>query len=388
MTPDSVWMERCLQLARATPQRPSPNPRVGCVIVQEEQIVGEGFHPGAGHPHAEVFALRAAGSQAAGATLYVTLEPCHHYGRTPPCTEAIVQAGIGRVVVGTVDPNPLVAGRGIAYLQAAGIPVTVGVLESDCQALIEGFAFAIVQRRCFGLLKYAMTLDGKSAAVTGQSQWISNPSAREWVHQQRAWHDAVIVGSQTVVQDNPQLTCRLPDWQGSQPLRVVLSRSLDLPTTAQLWQVEVAPTLVVTEAGQDHPVWEALAAQGVELVQLAKVTPRQVAEMLFQRGCLSALWECGGTLAWAALQDDAIQKVAAVIAPKILGGAQAPTPVGGPGIPRVSEAWELLDPQLESLGDNWLVTGQIKAKYFSAQHECGLAQTSLPVYHPDHDPKS
>ncbi|MEN9205845.1 MAG: bifunctional diaminohydroxyphosphoribosylaminopyrimidine deaminase/5-amino-6-(5-phosphoribosylamino)uracil reductase RibD [Thermostichales cyanobacterium SZTDM-1c_bins_54] len=359
MTADAVWMERCLTLARATPRRPSPNPRVGCVIVRNDQVVGEGFHPGAGQPHAEVFALQQAGSQARGATLYVTLEPCNHYGRTPPCTEAILAAGIGRVVVGMVDPNPLVAGQGIARLQAAGIPVTVGVLEGECQVLNEGFSFAIVERRCFGVLKYAMTLDGKIATVTGQSQWISNEQARHWVHAQRAWHDAVIVGSRTVWQDDPQLTCRLPGWQGVQPLRVVLSRSLDLPTTARLWQVDAAPTLVLTQARPDHPLWGSLTGQGVEVVGLEALSPRAAVQYLFQRGCLSALWECGGSLAWAALQDGAIQKVAAIIAPKLIGGAQAPTPLGGSGIRDINRGWRITNPKLEQLADNWLITGRV-----------------------------
>jgi diaminohydroxyphosphoribosylaminopyrimidine deaminase/5-amino-6-(5-phosphoribosylamino)uracil reductase len=262
MISDQQWMERCLSLARSTPQRPSPNPRVSCVIVQGDRVVGEGVHPGAGQPHAEVLALQQAGSLARGATLYVNLEPCNHYGRTPPCTEAILAAGIRRVVVGMQDPNPLVAGKGIRRLQEAGIDVTVGVLERECQELNEGFAFAIVRQQCFGLLKYAMTLDGKSAAATGHSRWISNSLARQWVHQQRAWHDAVIVGSRTVWQDNPRLTCRLAELQGSQPLRVVLSRSLNLPPVAHLWQVEEAPTLVITEAPKIHPLWGSLASRG------------------------------------------------------------------------------------------------------------------------------
>ncbi len=359
MNSDRQWIERCLSLARSTPQRPSPNPRVACVIVRGDQVVGEGVHPGAGQPHAEVLALQQAGSLAQGATLYVNLEPCNHYGRTPPCTEAILAAGIRRVVVGMQDPNPLVAGKGIRRLQEAGVEVTVGVLEQECQELNEGFAFAIVQKRCFGLLKYAMTLDGKSAATTGRSRWISNPLAREWVHRQRAWHDAVIVGSGTVWHDNPHLTCRLPDFQGSQPLRVVLSRSLNLPPVAHLWRAEEAPTLVITEATEAHPLWGSLAKQGVELLHLDQVTPARAAQVLFERGCLSALWECGGTLAWAALKDAAIQKVAAFIAPKILGGDDAPTPVGGEGIPDVNQSWQLLEPQLQTVGDNWLITGKI-----------------------------
>jgi diaminohydroxyphosphoribosylaminopyrimidine deaminase/5-amino-6-(5-phosphoribosylamino)uracil reductase len=167
------------------------------------------------------------------------------------------------------------------------------------------------------------------------------------------------VGSGTVWHDNPHLTCRLPDFHGSQPLRVVLSRSLNLPPLAHLWRAEEAPTLVITEATEAHPLWGSLAKQGVELLHLDQVTPAQAAQVLFERGCLSALWECGGTLAWAALKDGAIQKVAAFIAPKILGGADAPTPVAGEGIPDVNQSWQLLEPQLQTVGDNWLITGKI-----------------------------
>ncbi|MFN6036317.1 MAG: bifunctional diaminohydroxyphosphoribosylaminopyrimidine deaminase/5-amino-6-(5-phosphoribosylamino)uracil reductase RibD, partial [Dolichospermum sp.] len=200
---DSRMMLRCLELAAKALGRTSPNPLVGAVVVQNGEVVGEGFHPRAGEPHAEVFALKAAGEGARGSTIYVSLEPCNHYGRTPPCSEALINAGVSKVVVGMVDPNPLVAGGGIARLRAAGIEVVVGVEEAACRRLNEGFIHRILYQRPLGILKYAMTLDGKIATTSGHSAWVTNQDARAEVHRLRAACDAVIVGGNTVRQDNP-----------------------------------------------------------------------------------------------------------------------------------------------------------------------------------------
>ena len=239
---DEIWMQRCRQLASQAAGKTAPNPLVGAVIVREGQVVGEGFHPGAGQPHAEVLALGAAGDRAAGATLYVNLEPCNHTGRTPPCTEAIMAAGIARVVVGMIDPDPRVAGGGVERLRQSGIEVTVGVEAAACQQLNEAFVHSVLQQRPFGILKYAMTLDGKIAASSGHSAWVTGPASRTWVHQLRSRCDAVIVGGQTVRQDNPRLTSH---GQGDRnPLRIVMSRHLDLPAQAHLWEVSQAQTIV------------------------------------------------------------------------------------------------------------------------------------------------
>jgi diaminohydroxyphosphoribosylaminopyrimidine deaminase/5-amino-6-(5-phosphoribosylamino)uracil reductase len=203
---DSRMMQRCLELAKRATGRTSPNPLVGAVIVKDGEIIGEGFHPRAGEPHAEVFALKAAGTAARGATIYVSLEPCNHYGRTPPCSQALIAAGVAKVVVGMVDPNPLVAGGGIARLRAAGIEVVAGVEEEACQKINEGFVHRILYKQPLGILKYAMTLDGKIATSAGHSAWVTNRDARTEVHQLRAACDAVIVGGNTVRQDNPYLT--------------------------------------------------------------------------------------------------------------------------------------------------------------------------------------
>ena len=268
---DALMMQRCLQLARLALGRTSPNPLVGAVVVKDGEIVGEGFHPRAGEPHGEVFALRAAGERARGATIYVSLEPCNHYGRTPPCSLSLINAGVAKVVVGMVDPNPLVAGAGIARLRAAGVEVIVGVEEEACQKLNEGFVYRVLHQKPLGILKYAMTLDGKIASNSGHSTWITNNQARSEVHQLRAACDAVIVGGNTVRRDNPQLTTH--QQAGYNPLRVVMSASLNLPENAHLWDTGVAPTLVLTQEGSSPNFQQMLLQKGVEVLELPLLTP-------------------------------------------------------------------------------------------------------------------
>lgn len=354
---DPQMMQRCLTLARRAIGQTAPNPLVGSVIVKNGEIIGEGFHPKAGEPHAEVFALRSATESPQGATLYVNLEPCSHYGRTPPCADALIQAGLSRVVVGMVDPNPQVAGRGIERLRAAGIDVTVGVEAAACQELNEGFSHRMRYQKPLGILKYAMTLDGKIATTTGQSAWITSPAARQWVHQLRRTCDAVIVGGNTVRKDNPLLTSH---GQGHNPLRVVMSRSLDLPPTAQLWQTDAAPTLVLTQQTAPVATIRQLEQQGVEVLLLAKLTPAAAMQVLYTRNCLSVLWECGGTLAAQAIAEGAVQKVFAFIAPKIIGGgSQAPAPISDLGITHMDQAIVLEKLSIQPLGPDYLISGYL-----------------------------
>jgi diaminohydroxyphosphoribosylaminopyrimidine deaminase / 5-amino-6-(5-phosphoribosylamino)uracil reductase len=362
------WMRRCITLAHQAAGLTAPNPMVGCVIVKDNQAVGEGFHPKAGEPHAEVFALRAAGAedsnadrnQAQGATLYVNLEPCNHYGRTPPCSEAVIRAQVARVVIGMVDPDPRVSGGGIERLRAAGIEVIVGVEEPACRDLNEGFIHRVRYQRPFGILKYAMTLDGKIATTNGHSAWVTGDPARAYVHQLRSQCDAVLVGTNTVFRDNPQLTShRSP---AHNPLRVVMSRSLNLPEQAQLWQTEVAPTVIFTE-GSPNPVFEEkLRQRQVEIVSLPDLTPQVVLEHLYQRGCATVLWECGGTLAAQAIAQGCVQKVLAFIAPKIIGGRDAPSPVGELGLTEMTKALHLDRMAFHNIGDDYLLSGYITPK--------------------------
>jgi diaminohydroxyphosphoribosylaminopyrimidine deaminase / 5-amino-6-(5-phosphoribosylamino)uracil reductase len=344
-------MQRCIVLAQQAWGKTAPNPLVGAVVVRDGQIVGEGFHPGAGQPHAEIYALKEAGALAHGATIYVSLEPCNHYGRTPPCSQALVAAGVSRVVVGMVDPNPLVAGGGIKTLLAAGIEVLVGVEETACRELNEGFIARIVHHRSLGILKYAMTVDGKIATDGGHSAWVSSEAARQYVHHLRAGCDAVIVGGNTLRQDNPLLTSHHP--HAHNPLRVVMTRHLDLPLDRHLWDVNVAPTLVATQPGANPQLQHQLRDRGVEILELEQLHPQPLMAHLYDRGFLSVLWECGGTLAAQAIADGSIQKVLAFIAPKIIGGKVAPSPVGDLGLDSMSDAlildrvtWQQIDRDL------------------------------------------
>lgn len=351
------WMERCLELAQMAAGRTAPNPMVGCVILNDGLVVGEGFHPGAGQPHAEVFALRQAQDRAQGATLYVSLEPCNHHGRTPPCTEAVIGAGIAKVVVGMIDPNPQVAGAGVARLRAAGIEVEVGIEEAACQRLNRGFIHRVTQGRPLGILKYAMTLDGKIATPTGHSAWVTSPAARAAVHQLRATCDAVIVGGETVRQDNPHLTTH--GHSTHNPRRVILSRQLDLPTTARVWDSSVAPTVVYCQGTAPADRQHFLQDLGVTVVPLPELTPAAVMADLHRLGCLTALWECGGTLAAAAIRDQAVQRVWAFVAPKIIGGRQAPSPVGDLQRDRMDQALPLQDCHWRQIGPDLLIEGTL-----------------------------
>ncbi|NEQ97194.1 MAG: bifunctional diaminohydroxyphosphoribosylaminopyrimidine deaminase/5-amino-6-(5-phosphoribosylamino)uracil reductase RibD [Cyanothece sp. SIO2G6] len=357
LTIDQIMMQRCLALAQQALGQTAPNPLVGAVVVQAGQVVGEGFHPAAGQPHAEVFALRAAGDRAQNATVYVNLEPCNHQGRTPPCTEALIQANVAKVVVGMVDPNPLVAGGGIARLRQAGIEVQVGVEEAACQNLNEAFVHRIRHQRPLGIFKYAMTLDGKIAATGGHSAWVTSPVARQQVHQLRAACDAVVVGGNTVRTDNPLLTSH--GVNDHNPLRVVMSRTLDLPDNAKLWQTAEVPTVVFTQVNAPSQKQRSLQAEGVEVVPLQTLTPAAVMTNLYDRGFLSVLWECGGTLGAAAIADGSIQKVLAFIAPKLIGGPQAPGPVGELGLVRMDQAIALERMTIEAIGPDFLLSGYI-----------------------------
>ncbi len=365
---DRAMMQRCLVLAVRALGRTSPNPLVGAVVVKNGNIVGEGFHPGAGQPHAEVFALKAAGfgadstqeNHARGATVYVNLEPCNHYGRTPPCSEALIAAGVAKVVVGIVDPNPLVGGGGIARLRAAGVQVVVGVEAEACYQINEAFIHRILYKRPLGILKYAMTLDGKIATSSGHSAWVTNQDARSQVHQLRAGCDAIIVGGNTVRKDNPYLTSH--QVGSHNPLRVVMSRQINLPQDAHLWDTAEAKTLVLTEPGSSPDFQHFLRQKGVEVVELASLTPNLAMKHLYDRGFCSVLWECGGTLAASAIAQGAIQKILAFIAPKIIGGSHAPTPVGDLGLTMMNTALNLERVSWRVVGSDCLVEGYLPQK--------------------------
>ena len=347
----NLWMRRALALAALAEGRTSPNPLVGAVVLNREgRLVGEGFHARSGEPHAEVGALAQAGTAAAGGTLIVTLEPCCHHGRTPPCTRAVLQAGVARVVVALEDPDPRVAGGGIAQLRQAGVEVITGVLRQEAAEQNRAFLHRVRTGRPWGVLKWAMGLDGRTALPNGTSQWISGADSRRWVHQLRAGCDAVIVGGGTVRADDPLLTSR--GRRDPEPLRVVLSRGLDLPAEAQLWDTASAATLVAhgpEAAGKQAP-------NGPERLELEQCEPLPLMQHLAARGCNQVLWECGSELAAAAIRQGCVQEVAAVLAPKLMGGIAARTPLGELGFTAMDQVLcgQLLPPR--PIGDDWLLS--------------------------------
>jgi diaminohydroxyphosphoribosylaminopyrimidine deaminase/5-amino-6-(5-phosphoribosylamino)uracil reductase len=355
------WMRRALALAEQgfTP----PNPMVGCVIVKDGEVVGEGFHPYAGEPHAEVFALRAAGENAKGATAYVNLEPCSHFGRTPPCAQALIDAGVARVVAASTDPNPNVSGHGFEMLWAAGIEVETGLLEEDARRLNEAFFHFQTTRRPFITLKAAMTLDGKIATRTGDSKWITGEESRSYVHRLRAQSGAVLCGVGTVIADDPLLTARLPGGVPRQPLRIVLDPHLRTPLKAKLVQTAPkTPTLLVTSSQAPRDKSDALASAGVEVLVLPHspdglVDISALMDELGRREIISVLVEGGGKTHAAFLAAQQAHRLLWFIAPKLVGGESAPSPLEGEGVARMADAVMLSDVTTRAFGDDILVSG-------------------------------
>lgn len=355
---DRPFLERALELAARGRLTCAPNPMVGCVLVREGRVVGEGWHEVAGGPHAEVVALRAAGAGARGATAYVTLEPCVHFGRTPPCAPALLEAGVARVVVGLRDPFPEVSGRGIRDLAAAGVEVDLAPreLQERCARQNSLFLHRVVAGGPFVTMKFAMTLDGKIATATGHSRWISSPESRERSHLERAAHDAILVGVGTVLADDPQLNCRLPG--GRDPVPVVVDRTLRTPPTARLLRSGRALVACAEEA--DGSRARALEEAGATLLRLpgdGQVDLRALVAALGERGLDSVLVEGGGRIHASALASGIVHRVLAFVAPLLVGGEAARTPVEGPGVARVDDGWRLGAPAWETVGPDLLVEG-------------------------------
>jgi diaminohydroxyphosphoribosylaminopyrimidine deaminase / 5-amino-6-(5-phosphoribosylamino)uracil reductase len=355
------YMQRALALARQALGRVSPNPAVGAVLVRSGRVVGEGCTQPPGGPHAEIVALGQAGEAARGAALYVSLEPCCHHGRTPPCTEAIIAAGVAEVHLATLDPDPNVNGSGRDQLAAAGIAVHVGEGEEEARRLNEAYIKHRTTGLPFVIAKFAASLDGRIAAASGQSRWISGPQTREWAHQQRVAVDAILVGVNTILVDDPQLTAR-PGGQEAerQPLRVVADSRGRTPPTARLLQ---GPgRVLIATSGRSDPSWRAtMEAAGAEVLVLpcdgASLDLGALLRTLGERGILSLLVEGGGVLLGSLFDQGLVDKVQAVIAPLIIGAAEAPAAVAGRGAHRLADAWRLRGVTVERLGEDVLVTG-------------------------------
>lgn len=358
-------MARALELARLGEGRTRPNPPVGAVIVRDGEVVGEGHHPRAGEPHAEIFALRQAGERAHGAELFVTLEPCSHQGRTGPCADAVLASGIGRVCVGTGDPNPLVAGRGMDRLRAAGVEVRVGVLEAECRQLIAPFAKHVTTGLPLVVLKSAITLDGRTATVTGDSRWISGPESRAWVHHLRDRLDSVMVGIGTLLRDDPLLTTRLPQG-GRDAARIVVDSRLRIPETAAILEVQSpAPTIIATTAAAPSDKIARLESRGVQVVvsgaaEDGVVDLPDLMQRLGASGIQSVLLEGGSILNAAALKAGLIDRAMIFVAPLLLGSGEAPGIFAGRGVERLGDALRLADIRLRRFGDDTLITGEVR----------------------------
>jgi len=358
-------MQKALELAALAQGRTNPNPMVGAVIVKDGQIIGAGYHHKAGTPHAEVHALKEAGEFAAGSTLYVTLEPCSHFGRTPPCADAVINSGIKRTVIASVDPNPQVAGRGIKKLKEAGIEVEVGVLEHEASCLNEVFFKYIQTGLPFVALKTAMTLDGKIAAYSGDSKWITGEDSRKYVHELRNIYDAILVGIGTVLKDDPQLNTRLDREDIRDPVRIIIDGSLDLPSDSNICKTAgLQRTLVFCADSADLSKRLEMEKRGIEIHSLncnPGIMPlEKVIEKLGEIGICSLLVEGGGEINAYLLEHRLIDKVYWFVAPKIIGGRQAPSPIGGQGIEHMRNAVQLTSIDLTRFTADLLITGYIK----------------------------
>ncbi len=360
---DQAYIERAIALAERGRGVVSPNPLVGAVIVSSDgRVIGEGWHEGPGHPHAEVVALAAAGEGAHGATLYTSVEPCDHTGRTPPCTAAIVRAGIGRVVAAMRDPNPIVDGSGFQELRARGIEVAEGLLAEEVARQNEAFVKHVRTGLPFVVWKMAASLDGKVAARDGSSRWITGEAARADVHRLRAWSDAIVVGAGTALVDDPSLTVREPGYRGRPPLRVLVDGRGRVPTTGDLFD-RAAPTLVATTPLASDERRGEWARAGAELLvyepEGTGVPLGELVRDLGKRDVQGLLLEGGPTLAFAAVEEGVVDRVILYLAPKLIGGEGSPTVLGGRGFAPIANAVGLRVRSFDRIGEDLRVEADV-----------------------------
>lgn len=349
-------MAHALMLAQRGLYSTDPNPRVGCVLVRDGEKVGEGWHQRAGEPHAEIIALTAAGEKARGATAYVTLEPCCHYGRTPPCTDALLQAGISRLVAAMTDPNPQVAGHGLAILRQAGVAVDCGLLETAARALNAGFIQRMTTGRPFVRLKLAMSLDGRTALASGESQWLTSSAARQDVQRLRARGSAILTGSGTLLADNPSLNVRLAETT-RQPIRAILDSKLRTPPTAKT--LHLPGTVLIFTAATDTALQKPLQEKGAQIIVVPPAVRglelSAVMAELAQRECNEIHVECGPILAGALLQAELVDELVIYMAPILLGD-RARGLFQLPELTRMQDRWELTLVDTRAVGSDWRLT--------------------------------
>lgn len=363
---DVQYMKRALELAKLGQGWTNPNPMVGAVLVKDNRIIGEGYHEKCGQAHAEINALKNATESVKGATIYVSLEPCSHYGKTPPCAKAIIDSGIREVVLAMEDPNPLVAGKGIRMLQDQGIIVRSGILEAEARSLNEVFIKYIQRRRPFVVMKTAMSLDGKIACHTGDSKWISNEKSRNYVHELRAQLPAIMIGVGTVIADDPTLTCRR-NVPSRQPIRIIVDSMLRTPDRAKILNDCAAPTWIATLKDSDPKRKSELREKGIRILETnpknSRVDLRELMEILGQEEIDALLLEGGGTLNFSALKEGIVDKVISFVAPVLIGGKNALTSVEGDGFQSISESIRLENLKMQSFDDDWMLEGSVPDVY-------------------------
>jgi len=356
---DERWMKRALHLAEAGRGRTSPNPVVGAVLVKRGKVVGEGYHAKIGEAHAEIVALRQAGGKARGAVLYLNLEPCMHYGKTPPCAPQVVKAGVKRVVIGMEDPNPVVNGKGTEALRKSGIAVKVGVLEKECRRLNEAFCKYILKKEPFVVLKVAATLDGKIATRNGDSKWISGEASRRFVHQLRGQADGVLVGIGTVLRDDPLLTAR--GKGGSEPYRIVLDSRLKIPEEARVFERSPSKVILATTESAPQDKIERLETRGVRVFIIdskeGRVDLRSFLSKLGEIGMMTLLVEGGSRVNGSFLDEGLIDKFFIFLSPKLIGDPEALGIFDGRGVSNLKEAVALKEIKTKRIGEDILVEG-------------------------------
>jgi len=353
------WMKRAIFLASLGKGKTSPNPMVGAVILDKNKdLISEGFHHKAGEPHAEAMAFNNLKKDAKGGSMYVNLEPCCHKGKTPPCVDKVINSGIKKIYISIEDPDKRVSGKGIKMLQKAGIQVHLGLCQKEALELNKAFIYRNITNKSFGVLKWAMSIDGRTGLKNGKSKWITNEDSRSFVHSYRAEFDAIIIGGNTLRKDNPFLTTR--GLKTPEPLRVVFTRTLDLPIRSNLWDCSEAKTLVIYDSSTANKSFLNRIPDHVDIEKVSSDNPELISILLAKRGCNKVLWECGPKLATAAVKSGCINEVTSFISPKILGGDDSMSPLGDFQFREMDEIIKLNNSKISMFGNDICVMSSLK----------------------------
>ncbi len=356
---NTKWMMRAISLASLGKGKTSPNPMVGAVILDKNKnLIAEGFHHKAGAPHAEAMAFNNLKKDAKGGSMFVNLEPCCHQGKTPPCVDKIITSGIKKIYISIEDPDKRVSGKGIKLLKAAGIQVDLGLCKKESLELNKAFIYKNITNKAFGVLKWAMSIDGRIGLKNGNSKWITNEDSRSLVHSSRAEFDAIIIGGNTLRKDNPLLTTR--GLKTPEPLRVVFTKTLDLPIKSNLWDCNEAKTLVIYDSSTANESFLSLIPKCVEVEKVCSDNPELISKLLAKRGCNKVLWECGPRLATAAIKSNCIQEIITFIAPKILGGENSMNPFGDFEFREMHEIIKLSNSHVSLISNDICVKSSLK----------------------------